>query len=149
MNANETILTPANVNSTQFGLLRILPVDGKVDGEPSLLSSLIVGGIQRNVAYAVSEHDSVYAFDADSGTQLWEASILGAGETPSGDYGCNQISPEIGITSTPVIDRNAGTNGAVFVVGMSSACCGSTARFIWVGPRPATSNLIPAGRNSL
>ena len=119
LNANETILTPANVNSAQFGLLMILPVDGKVDGEPLLLSILNVGGIQRNVVYAVTEHDSVYAFDADSGTQLWKASVLGAGETPSGDHGCNQIAPEIGITSTPVIDRNAGSNGAVFVVGMS------------------------------
>jgi len=119
LNANETILTPANVNSAQFGLLMILPVDGKVDGEPLLLSSLTVGGIQRNVVYAVTEHDSVYAFDANSGTQLWKASVLGAGETPSDNHGCTQITPEIGITSTPVIDRSAGPNGAVFVVGMS------------------------------
>lgn len=125
LNANEIILTPGIVNSSQFGLLRILPVDGKVDGEPLVLSSLAVGGIQRNVVYAVTEHDSVYAFDADSGLQLWKASILGANETTSGNHGCEQISPEIGITSTPVIDRNAGSNGTVFVVGMSQDQAGA------------------------
>jgi outer membrane protein assembly factor BamB len=125
LNGNETILTPGNVNSSRFGLLRILPADGKVDGEPLVLSSLTVGGIQRNVVYAVTEHDSVYAFDADSGTLLWKASVLGASETPSGDHGCAQISPEIGITSTPVIDRNAGPNGTAFVVGMSQDQAGA------------------------
>jgi hypothetical protein len=73
LNANETILTPGNVNSSRFGLLRILPADGKVDGQPLVLSGLTIGGIQRNVVYAVTEHDSVYAFDADCGTLLWKA----------------------------------------------------------------------------
>jgi len=119
LNANETVLTPGNVNASKFGLLLILAVDGKVDGQPLYLSNLTAGGQQRNVVYAVTEHDSVYAFDADSGAQLWRASILGTNESTSGDHGCSQISPEIGITSTPVIDRNAGPHGTVFVVGMS------------------------------
>jgi hypothetical protein len=119
LNANETILTPGNVNASKFGLLMILPVDGKVDGQPLYLSNLTAGGQQRNVVFVVTEHDSVYAFDADSGAQIWKASILGANETTSGDHGCGQISPEIGITSTPVIDRNAGPHGTIFVVGMS------------------------------
>lgn len=119
LNASENVLTPATVNSTNFGLLRVLPVDGKVDGAPLYLSSLSVGGQAHKVVFAVTEHDSVYAFDADSGQQLWKTSILGAQETPSDDHGCGQISPEIGITSTPVIDRSAGTNGEIFVVGMS------------------------------
>ncbi len=119
LNPNETILTPANVNASKFGLLMTLPVDGKVDGQPLYLSKLNAGGQVRNVVYVVTEHDSVYAFDADSGAQIWKTSILGAGETTSGDHGCGQISPEIGITSTPVIDRNAGPHGTIFVVGMS------------------------------
>ena len=119
LNASETSLTTANVTSSKFGLLRILTVDGLVDGQPLYLSNLTAGGQQRNVVYAVTEHDSVYAFDADSGAQIWKTSILGANETTSDDHGCGQITPEIGITSTPVIDRNAGAHGTIFVVGMS------------------------------
>jgi hypothetical protein len=119
LNASESILTPSNVNASNFGLLMLLPVDGLVDGQPLYLSNLTAGGKQRNVVYAVTENDSVYAFDADSGAQIWKTSILGANETTSGDHGCSQITPQIGITSTPVIDRSAGPNGAIFVVGMS------------------------------
>jgi hypothetical protein len=119
LNASETSLTPSNVNSSKFGLLRVLSVDGLVDGQPLYLSNLTAGGQQHNVVYAVTEHDSVYAFDADSGAQIWKTSILGSNETTSGDHGCGQITPEIGITSTPVIDRNAGPHGTFFVVGMS------------------------------
>jgi outer membrane protein assembly factor BamB len=119
LNAHATILTPSNVNSTSFGLLRVLPVDGKVDGEPLYLSNVTIGGKQQNVVYAVTENDSVYAFNADTGAQIWKTSVLGANETPSDDHSCSQISPQIGITSTPVIDRSAGTNGTIFVVGMT------------------------------
>jgi hypothetical protein len=125
LNSQETTLTLANVNSSQFGLLRILPVDGKVDAQPLYLAGLTVNGQQRNVVYVASEHDSVYAFDADSGAQLWKVSVLGSGETTSGNHGCSQISPEIGITSTPVIDPSAGANGTIFVVGMSQDASGA------------------------
>ena len=119
LNSNETTLTTSNVTSAQFGLLRTLATDGKVDAQALLLSGLTVAGQSHNVVYVVSEHDSVYAYDADTGTQLWKTSVLGSGETTGGDHGCSQITPEIGITSTPVIDRKAGTNGTIFVVGMS------------------------------
>ncbi len=69
-----------------------------------------------NVLYMATEHDSLYAFNADSGTQLWKTSLLGSGETTSDAHNCGQIIPEIGITSTPVIDRAKGT---IFAVGMS------------------------------
>jgi len=124
LNPSETTLTPTTVTSATFGLLRTLPVDGKVDGEPLYLFGLTIAGASHNVTYAVTEHDSVYAFDADTGTQLWKTSILGTGETTSGDHGCSQITPEIGITSTPVIDRKAGANGTIFVVGMSEDSSG-------------------------
>lgn len=119
LNPNETILTPANVNASTFGKLNLLAVDGKVDAEPLYLSAVDIQGQTHNVLYVVTEHDSVYAFDADSGAQLWKVSALGSGESTSGDHGCNQISPEIGITSTPVIDRRQGPNGAIFIVAMT------------------------------
>lgn len=125
LNPNETILTTANVTSAQFGLLRVLSVDGKVDAQPLYLSNLTVNGQTQNVVFAATEHDSVYAFNADTGTQLWKTSILGTGENTSGDHGCGQITPEIGITSTPVIDRNAGAHGTIFVVGMSQDASGA------------------------
>lgn len=82
-------------------------------------SNLSVAGQAQNVVFAVTENDSVFAFNADTGAQLWNTSVLGTNETTSGDHGCGQITPQIGITSTPVIDRNAGPHGTIFVVGMS------------------------------
>jgi hypothetical protein len=119
LNPNETILTPANVKATSFGKLNLLAVDGKVDGEPLYLSAVNISGQTHNVLYVVTEHDSIYAFDADNGAQLWKVSALGAGETTSDDHNCGQITPEIGITSTPVIDRRRGAHGTIFVVAMS------------------------------
>ena len=118
-NLTETVLTPANVNAASFGLLHLLAVDGRVDAQPLYLSHLAIAGASHNVVFAATEHDSVYAFDAQTGATLWQISLLGSGETPSDDRACGQISPEIGVTSTPVIDRNAGPHGAIFVVGMS------------------------------
>ena len=118
-NLTETKLTQTNVNSQTFGLLRNLVVDGKVDAEPLYLSQLSVSGANHNVVFVATEHDSVYAFDSDTGVQLWKVSLLGSGETTSDNRGCDQVSPEIGITSTPVIDRMAGAHGIVYVVAMS------------------------------
>ncbi len=119
-NLNETILTTSNVNSSSFGKLGFLAVDGIIDAEPLYLSGVsIPGGGAHNIVYVVTENDSVYAFDADAGTTLWRKSLLGAGESPSDDHGCGQISPQIGITSTPVIDRASGAHGTIYVVAMS------------------------------
>jgi len=119
-NLNETILNLSNVKSSSFGLLFTMPVDGKIDAEPLYLSSVSIPGQgTHNVLYAVTENDSVYAFDADNGGLLWQVSLLEKNETPSDDHGCSQISPQIGITSTPVIDRNSGPNGTIYVAAMS------------------------------
>ncbi|HSY97000.1 MAG TPA: PQQ-binding-like beta-propeller repeat protein [Steroidobacteraceae bacterium] len=118
-NLTESILTLANVNSAGFGLLRNLMVDGKVDAQPLYVSRLSVSGSAHNVVYVATEHDSVYAFDADTGSVLWQASLLASGETLSDTHGCSQVVPEIGITSTPVIDRGAGAHGTLYVVAMS------------------------------
>ncbi|PTB18996.1 pyrrolo-quinoline quinone [Trinickia symbiotica] len=121
----ETTLTLANVNATTFGKIGFFATDGKVDAEPLYLASVPIAGGSHNVLYVETEHASVYAFDADSGTPLWHVSTLGANETPSDDFGCFQISPEIGITSTPVIDRSRGPHGAMYVVGMSKDASGN------------------------
>jgi hypothetical protein len=119
-NLTESILTPANVNSATFGLLRLLPVDGKVDAEPLYLSHLQISGAAHNVLYVATEADSVYAFDAQSGATLWQVSLLGPGESTSGAVdGCGQVVPEIGVTSTPVIDPSAGPHGVLYVVAMT------------------------------
>jgi hypothetical protein len=119
-NLNETLLTPANVNPSQFGLLRVLAADGKVDAQALCASGISIPGQgKRNVVFVATEHDTIYAFDADSANTFWSVSLLGSGETPSDDRGCSQVEPEIGITSTPVIDRNLGPNGTLFVVAMS------------------------------
>jgi hypothetical protein len=118
-NLSESALTPANVAPATFGLLRLLPVDGKVDAQPLYLSKLAVGSNFFNAVFVATEHGSVYAFDSDSGAILWHVSLLGTGETTSDARGCNQVVPEIGITSTPVIDRSAGPKGTIYVVAMS------------------------------
>jgi outer membrane protein assembly factor BamB len=122
----ETILTPGNVNSSTFGKLFGLSVDGKVDAQPLYKAGLsMLGQGLRNVLYVATEHDSVYAFDADTGEILWQVSLLGSGETTSDDRGCGQVSPEIGITATPVIDPGAGPHGIIYVVGMSKSGSGT------------------------
>ena len=95
-------------------------MDGKVDAQPLYASAVAIPGQgTHNVLFVATEHDSVYAFDADNGGQLWKVSLLQAGETPSDDRGCGQVTPEIGITATPVIDRSSGPNGTIYVVAMS------------------------------
>jgi hypothetical protein len=118
-NLAESALTLTNVASSTFGLLRSLPVDGRVDAQPLYLSALSMAGRTFNTVFVATEHDSVYAFDSDSGAILWHVSLLGTGEKTSGTFGCSQVSPEIGITSTPVIDRGAGAHGTMYVVAMS------------------------------
>jgi hypothetical protein len=118
-NLSETTLTPANVNSTTFGLLHNPAVDGKVDAQPLYLAQLTIGTAVHNVVFVATEHASVYAIDADTGIPVWQVSLLASGETPSDTHGCGQVAPEIGITSTPVIDRTAGAHGALYVVAMS------------------------------
>lgn len=120
-NLNETILTKANVNSSTFGQIGVLqPVSGLVDAEPLYAGSLTINGATHNVVFVVTEGDQIYAFDADTFSQLWTKSLLVGSETPSDEVdGCGQVAPQIGITSTPVIDLTAGAHGTIFVVAMS------------------------------
>jgi hypothetical protein len=119
-NLSETVLTTSNVNSAKFGKLGFYGVDGLVDAQPLYASTVAVPSKgTHNLLIVATEHDSAYAFDADSGTTIWHASMLKAGEATSDNRGCDQVTPEIGVTSTPVIDRTRGANGVVYVVAMS------------------------------
>ncbi len=113
-NLNETELTPSNVNPQQLGKLFTLPVDGDIYAQPLFLGGVEIPGKGRHdVLFVATEHDSVYAFDAYGRpkTPLWQVSFLADGVTavPARDARCPFIAPEIGITSTPVIDQAHGT----------------------------------------
>jgi len=119
VNSNETILTPANVNSTNFGKLFATTVDGQVYAEPLYMENVVIttGANQgtHNVVFVATEHDSLYAIDANTGTILWQDALLTAehGGTvtsvPNGAVGSSDLSPEIGITATPAIDPTTNT----------------------------------------
>ena len=115
----ETSLTLANVNSTSFGLKAMWPVDGRVDAQPLFAASVSLPGGAHDLVIAATEHDTVYAFDANSGAVLWRKSMLASGETTSDSRNCGQVTPEIGVTATPAIDRTLGANGTVFVTAAS------------------------------
>ena len=124
-NLQETILTPANVNSTTFGRLATLSVDGKVDAQPLYVSAVTIPnqGV-HNALYVATENDSLYAFDADTFAQLLRVSLLGASEVPSND-GCSQVTPVSGITSTPAIDLHAGSHGVIYAIAQSEDASGN------------------------
>jgi hypothetical protein len=112
LNANETLLTPANVTVSKFGKLFTHAVDGIIVGQPLYASNVLMNdGQMHNVVYVATQHNTVYAFDAD-GTQgnnaspLWSVSLNDGGTSdPISDYGCTGTHyTEIGIMGTPVID---------------------------------------------
>jgi PQQ enzyme repeat len=157
-NLTESLLTLANVNSKSFGLLHFLQTDGKVDAQPLYLAQLTVNGAAHNVVFVATENDSVYAFDANTGAQLWHVSLLGSGESASGPQGCGQVVPTIGVTATPVIDRSAGPHGALFVVAMSEggvyyqrlhALDVSSGAELFNGPKTITATYSVPGGGSL
>ncbi|MFZ3343441.1 MAG: pyrrolo-quinoline quinone [Terriglobales bacterium] len=118
-NTGESTLTLKNVNVNTFGKLFVLSTDGLVDAEPLYVPNLTVNGATHNVVFVESENATVYAFDADNGNPLWQVTALGSGEMASDNRDCGQVTPKIGITSTPVIDMSSGPHGTMYVVAMS------------------------------
>ncbi|ABF43775.1 hypothetical protein Acid345_4776 [Candidatus Koribacter versatilis Ellin345] len=121
LNSKETLLTPSNVNSTNFGQIWSTGLDGRVWAQPLYMNGLTVGSAKHNVVFVATAYDSVYAIDGDSGTVLWKKSLLGSGESPAdGTKLHSSVQPIIGITGTPVIDPASGTIYAVAQSGNSS-----------------------------
>ncbi len=128
-NVQETILAPSNVTQAQFGKLFSVEVDGAVYAQPLYLSNVRINGASHNVIYVATEHNVLYAMDADNGMILWSVTLSPAGAVPlnwSTDFSaavaaqnsvqhnnlplwCSNLTPEIGITGTPVIDVNTNT----------------------------------------
>lgn len=124
-NLTETILTTSNVNSTQFGKLGFYAVDGNIDAQPLYASNVAIpNNGTHNLLIVATENDSVYAFDADSGATIWQVSMLKTGETPSDDPS-GAGNPQIGVNPTPVIDRNIGPSGGVYVAAASKDGAGA------------------------
>src|SRR5713101_3301671 len=118
-NTGETVLTPSIVNSAQFGKLYSVNVDGYVFAQPLVLTNVsIPGQCAYDVVSVATENDSLYAIDADNGSVLWQVNFAdpsnGVTTVPTADLPtCTDVGPQIGITSTPVIDP---TTGTIYVV---------------------------------
>src|SRR5262249_14691118 len=130
-----TVLTTTNVNQAQFGKLTSYALDGVADASPLYVANLSIPGQgYHNVVYVATEHDSVYAFDADglSSNPLWKVSFInpaaGVTTVPPGDTGeCCDISPEVGITGSPVIDPASGT---LYVIAKTKEVSGGTTNYV-------------------
>ncbi len=113
-NLGELALTPASVNLRKFGKVFAMPVDGWLYTQPLYHPNVVIPGRgTHNIVVVATEHDSIYAFDADApGPPLWQVSALAPNETtltPADVDGVTDLTPEIGITGTPVIDPTSGT----------------------------------------
>jgi hypothetical protein len=132
-NLAEGILTTANVNQADFGKLFTDTVDGAVYAQPLYKSSVMVPGQGAlTLVFVATEHDSVYAFNADRpGAAIWHDSFIdpanGVTTVSDSDLNSNSIAPEVGITGTPVIDPD--TN-ALYVVAFTKEVSGGTTSYV-------------------
>ena len=138
-NSQEYALTPSSVNTTSFGKLFSCTADGAIYAQPLWVAGVNIAGVTHNVVFVATEHDSLFAYDADASPcqTLWSVSLIDAnhggssGETtvPSGTTGNlvgggdGDITPEVGVTGTPVIDPSSGT---LYVVSKSVSANHST-----------------------
>ncbi len=125
-NTQEYALNLTNVNSTSFGKVFSCTVDGAIYAQPLWVANQTIGGARHNVIIVATEHDSLFAFDADTApcVTLWQVSLIdsshggnAAGETsvPAGTTGYlvgqgqGNLAPEAGVSGTPVVDAASGT----------------------------------------
>ena len=134
-NLNEIALSPTTVNSATFGKLFTYQLDGNMHASPLYVANVNIPALGlRNVVYVATEHNSVYAFDADglSAAPLWQTSFInpaaGITTVPANDTGeCCDIVGEIGITGTPVIDQATGT---LYVVAKTKEVSGGNTNYV-------------------
>ena len=126
LHSGETLLTTSTVSASNFGKLGTLITDGEVDAQPLYASGVTLpSGDIRNILYAAAEHGSVYAFDATSGSVIWQTGLNGANEQPADSGTCTSAPQERGITATPVIDRTHGPHGAIYVIANTKDSAGT------------------------
>ncbi len=104
LNASETLLTQANVNATQFGRLFKVAVDDQVFAQPLVVNSVSIAGGTHSVVYVATANNSIYAFDAVSGTRYWQINLGPAFVVNDAGISCTDTLDSAGIMSTPVID---------------------------------------------
>lgn len=131
--ANETILTPANVNAANFGKLATFNTDGYVYAQPLFVSGYTMSdGLPHNVLFVVASTGTVYAFDTDNRNStlgyLWETSVIPPGELAvnQSDINCTDTQAEVTVIGTPVIDR---TLGVLYLVSKTKAVVGTTTTY--------------------
>jgi outer membrane protein assembly factor BamB len=99
----EPALTPAAVSGGSFGQVFSTSVNGQVYAQPLVVGSTLI---------AATENNWVYGLDAATGAVLWKTSL----GTPYHITTCLDVTPNIGVTSTPVYDPLTGT---VYVLGLN------------------------------
>ena len=121
VNLRETLLTPANVNQTQFGMLFKRVLDDQLYTQPLVVTGVTVGGGTRDIVYVTTVNNSVYAFDAndaEASLPLWHVNFGAPANVHSTDFGCLDINGQMGIIGTPVIDK---ARGVLYVVALTRA----------------------------
>ncbi len=113
LQSNETVLTPANVNGTNFGRKYTTTVDGDIWPQPLFMAGVRINGVVHDTVFVATSKDSVYGIDANSGAVLWRKSLLPTGANPVNGHLIHSSVPEIGVVGTPVIDPSTGTLYAV------------------------------------
>jgi hypothetical protein len=120
VNSQEYALNTSTVKAATFGKRFACAIDASAYAQPLWVANVSIGGGTHNVLVAATQHDTVYAFDADASPcqTYWSKSLLASGETwvASADVSSTDISPDIGIVGTPVIDPNTKT---IYVVSKS------------------------------
>ena len=127
-NLRESVLTPANVNTAQFGMLFKRVLDDQLYTQPLIATGIAVGGGMHDVVYVTTVNNSVYAFDANDPAvvqPLWHVNFGTPANVHSANFGCLDINGQMGIIGTPVIDK---VRGALYVVALTRAGTGFTQR---------------------
>ncbi len=127
-NLHETVLTPENVNKSQFGMLFKRVVDDQLYTQPLVVTNVTVGGGTHDIVYVTTVNNSVYAFDAndtEATAPIWHVNFGTPANLHSANFGCLDINGKMGIIGTPVIDK---TRGVLYVVALTQAGTGFTQR---------------------